>query len=246
MTDGLLLLHAWPVDARMWAAEIGGLTDSLPVVAPNHPGFGGAASAGAVMTMRHAADHALAELDAAGIDRAVVVGCSIGGYVAFELWRRAPQRVLGMGLVNTRSVADAPDAAQGRRELARRLLDEGSGFMVADPPALLSDNAEPQVRERVRNWIADQPAASIAAASLGMAERPDSTPDLPAIDVPTLVLTTDGDRLIPPQVSLAMAEALPDAESVVLEGAGHLPNLEAPEAFASALSRLLKRCGLPE
>ncbi|MEX2275447.1 MAG: alpha/beta fold hydrolase [Actinomycetota bacterium] len=245
MSDGLLLLHAWPVDSRMWSAEVAALAATLPVVAPNHPGFGGTGSVGETMTMRAAAEHALAELDAARIDRAVVVGCSIGGYVGFELRRREPERVLGMGLVNTRSVADTPQAAAVRRELASRLLNEGSDFLLADPPALLSEAAESSLRDRVRAWIAEQPASSIAAASLGMAERPDSTPDLPGIGVPTLVLTAEGDRLIPPEVSLEMTDGLPDSESIVLPGAGHLSNLEAPQQFLRALRRLLERCGLP-
>ncbi|MEX0753916.1 MAG: alpha/beta fold hydrolase [Actinomycetota bacterium] len=243
MTDGLLLLHAWPVDARMWEAEVTALEPTVQVVAPHHPGFGGR-SVGAVLSMEAAANSALSAIDAAGVDRAVVVGCSLGGYVAFELWRRAPERVLGLGLVNTRAVADPPEAVQGRHELAGRLRSDGSTFLVEDPPPLLSEGAPREVAERVRGWIAEQPADSIAAAALGMAERPDSTPDLPGIVVPTLVLTSTEDRLIPSSVSLAMAELLPDAESVVLGGAGHLSNLEAPGPFLEALRGLLRRSGL--
>lgn len=243
MTNGLLLLHAWPLDARMWDGQRSTLPAGIGVAAPHHPGFGGSASAGEVMTMGAAADRALAALDAVGIERAVVCGSSIGGYVAFELWRRARDRVIGMVLANTRAVADTPEAAEGRRALAARLLAEGN-LLAEEPPALLAADAPASTRDLVRGLIADQTPQAIAAALLGMAERPDSTPDLGTIDVPTLVMTATDDRLIAPEVSAEMARAIPGARLATLEGAGHLPNLEAPAAFDALLADHLRACGL--
>ncbi|GIU99761.1 MAG: alpha/beta hydrolase [Actinomycetota bacterium] len=243
MMDGLLLLHAWPLDARMWAPQRAALPPELPVVAPDHPGFGSAPLAGPVTTMEACARRALEALDAAGVERAVVCGLSLGGYVAFEIWRRARDRVLGLVLANTRAVADPPEAAQARRDLAARLRREGN-LLVADPPKLLAPDAPAELRERVRGLIADQSAEAIAAALEGMAERPDSTPDLPRISVPTLVITSSEDQLIPPDVSRAMAEAIPGARLEVLEGVGHLSNLEAPERFNALLLEHLAACGL--
>jgi 3-oxoadipate enol-lactonase len=128
------------------------------------------------MTMRAAAERALAAMGERGIDRAVVCGLSMGGYVAFEVWRRARERVAGFILANTRAVADPPDAAAARRALAERLRSEGN-VLAEEPPALLSDGAPEELRARVRGWIEDQSPEAIAAALLGMAERPDSTPD---------------------------------------------------------------------
>lgn len=244
MPDGLLLLHAFPLDARMWEPQLSAFSPVVPVIAPHLPGFGGAEPAAAVMTMAASADRILGELDGAGIDRAVVCGLSMGGYVSFELWRRAPQRFAGVVLANTRAGADTEEGAAGRRALAERLRNEGSGFLVESPPALLSNRAPEEVRTFVRHLIADQPAASIAAASLGMAERPDSTSDLRGIDVPALVITSTGDALIPPDVSSPMAEHIPGARLEVIEGPGHLSNLEAPEEFNRLLELHLERCGL--
>jgi 3-oxoadipate enol-lactonase len=193
------------------------------------------------MTMGAAADRCLQHLDAAGIERAVVCGLSMGGYAAFELWRMARQRVAGLLLANTRSAADAPEGAAGRRDLAVRLRAEGNGFLVAAPPPLLAAPAGTGAWTAVQEAIADQPAEAIAAAAEGLAERPDSTPDLGTIDVPTLVLTSDGDTLIPAEVSLEIADHVRGAERVVLPGAGHLSNLEAPEAFDEALLGFLER-----
>jgi 3-oxoadipate enol-lactonase len=195
------------------------------------------------MTMRAAAERALAAMGERGIDRAVVCGLSMGGYVAFEMWRRARERVAGLVLANTRAVADAPEAAAARRALAERLRSEGN-VLAEEPPALLSDGAPQELRARVRGWIEDQSPEAIAAALLGMAERPDSTPDLATIRVPTLVLTSTEDRMIAPEVSAEMAGLIPQGRLQTIEGVGHLSNLEAPEAFDAALLEHLRVCGL--
>jgi 3-oxoadipate enol-lactonase len=243
MTDGLLLLHAWPLDARMWEPQLAALPDGLAVAAPDLPGFGGSEPAGDVLTMGAAAERSLEALGERGIDRAVVCGLSMGGYVAFELWRRARDRVIGFVLANTRAVADPPEAAAARRALAERLRSEGN-VLATEPPALLSDRAPEDLRSRVRGWIAEQPPEAIAAASLGMAERPDSTPDLATIDVPTLVLTSTDDRMIAPEISAEMAGLIPQGRLETIEGAGHLSNLEAPGAFDAALLEHLAASGL--
>lgn len=240
--DGVLLIHAFPMDASMWERQVHDLrTDGWPVVAPSLPGFGGAARGGDVLTMRAAAAHCERALDDAGIGRAVVCGLSMGGYVAFELWRSARERVAGLVLANTRAGADTSEAADTRRALASRLRTEGNGFLVADPPPLLGRRAPDDLWRRVKETIAAQPPASIAAAAEGMAQRPDSTDDLATIDVPTLVLTSEGDTLITPDVSLVMADRLDGADRVTLEGAGHLSNLEAADDFSNALRGFLER-----
>jgi pimeloyl-ACP methyl ester carboxylesterase len=243
MTDGLLLLHAWPIDARMWEPQLNAVPEELPVAAPHLPGFGDSEPAGDVMTMSAAAERALAAMGERGIDRAVVCGLSMGGYVAFEVWRRARERVVGLVLANTRAVADPPEAAAARRALAERLRSEGN-ILAEEPPALLSDGAPEELRARVRGWTRDQSSEAIAAALLGMAERPDSTPDLATIRVPTLVLTSTEDRMIAPEVSAEMAGLIPQGRLQTIEGVGHLSNLEAPEAFDAALLEHLRVCGL--
>ena len=244
MADGLLLVHAWPMDARLWERQVDAFAVRLPVVAPNLPGFGGSDPAGQIMTMASGAERCLAELDRAGIDRAVVCGLSLGGYVTFELWRRARERIAGLVLANTRAVADTPEAVTKRHATADRLRNEGIDFFLEDLPPLVSDEAPDDVRARVRSLVADQPADSIAAALLGMAERPDSTKDLAGINVPTHVITSSGDTLIPPEATRPMADKIPGARLEVIEGAGHLSNLEAPDAFTGLLRDHLSGCGV--
>jgi 3-oxoadipate enol-lactonase len=239
----LLLIHAFPLDASMWEPQVAALAADAEVVAPHLPGFGGTAPVGEVLSMDAAADHCAAELDRAGADRAVVCGLSMGGYVAFSMWRRHPDRISGLLLANTRAEPDDDAGRERRRAVAAKARAEGSEAIAAEPPPLLAADADESMWERIRAIIALQSGEGIAAASLGMADRPDSRPTLPDIDVPTTVVASDGDRLIPAEVTATIAEAVPDAELVRLEGAGHLSNLEHAEGFNRALRDLLSRAG---
>ncbi len=244
MPEGLLLLHAFPLDASMWQPQIDALSGELPVVAPNLPGFGGAAPAGDVLTMDAAADAAVEAAVGMGLDRMVVCGLSMGGYVAFAVWRRHRDRVAGLVLANTRAGADDEAGKERRRALGQRLGEEGNGFLVENPPPLLSADAPAELWHRVKAIIAAQPAEAIAAASLGMAERPDSTPDLAGISVPALVVTSGGDALIPPEATRPMASQIPGGRLEEIEGAGHLSNLEAPDRFNDLLRAHLVAGGI--
>jgi 3-oxoadipate enol-lactonase len=239
----ILLIHAFPVDASMWSAQVEALSDEHTVLAPSLPGFGGTPSVGDVMTMDAAADFLSGELDRSGVDRAVVCGLSMGGYVAFSLWRRHRARVAGLVLANTRAEPDDDAAKERRRTVADKARNEGSEAIAQSPPPLLSEDAGVDLWDRVKGWIRAQPGESIAAASLGLAEREDSRPILGEIEVPTAVVTSTGDTLIPPEVSSPMAEAIPQADLVILEGAGHLSNLEDPQGFNTALRAVLSRAG---
>jgi 3-oxoadipate enol-lactonase len=245
MTDGLVLLHGFPLDATMWDPQLAALRAETPVIAVNAPGFGEAPLMTPVMHMDAVADRAADEAAQAGYKRLVVCGISMGGYAALAFWRRYRERVIGLVLANTKSGPDDEAGKERRTALAERVRAEGTGFLVENPGPLLSESAPQELWDRVRAIIRAQPAEAIAAAALGMAERPDSAPDLPGIDVPTLVVTSAGDTLIPPEVSSPVAGQIPGARLEVIEGAGHLSNLEAPDRFTQLLRGHLAACGLP-
>ncbi len=242
MTD-ILLVHAWPLDATMWEPQIAALAGDHQVVAPSLPGFGDSPPAGDVLTMDVTADFLSGALDRAGVSEAVVVGLSIGGYATFALWRRHRDRILGLVLADTRAEPDDEAGRERRRMVAEKARTQGSGGIADDPPPLLSEGADPALWDQVKEIIRRQPGEAIAAAALGMGERPDSRPILPEIDVPTAVVVGSGDILTPPPMSEAMAEAIPGAELVKLEGAGHLSNLEDPQGFVAAVQGVLDRLG---
>lgn len=242
MTTGFLLLHAFPLDAGMWDAQVAGLSETAPVVAVNLPGFGGAPMAERSGWMDSAADAAAMALGGTGIDRVVLCGLSMGGYVALAFMRRHRELVAGLVLANTKSGGDDDAGKQRREDLAKRLRAEGNGFLVSSPPPLLSEHASPDLRMQIQTLIGRQPAEAIARASEAMADRVDSTPDLAGIKVPTLIITSTGDALIPADVSKPMATQVPGATLAVIDRAGHLSNLEAPDEFNRLLKEHLARC----
>ena len=239
----MLLIHAFPLDASMWDEQVKALREETEVLAPSLPGWGGTEPIGDVLTMDAAADFLAGELDRAEVENAIVCGLSIGGYIAFSLWRRHRNRIAGLLLADTRAEADDEAGKERRRAVAEKALAEGNAPMVENPPPLLSEGADPALWERVKEVIRRQPGEAIAAAALGMAERPDSTPILPSIDVPTTIVVGSADTLTPPPMSEKMVESIPGAELIVLEGAGHLSNVESPEEFLEALRKLAARVG---
>jgi pimeloyl-ACP methyl ester carboxylesterase len=237
----LLLIHAFPVDAGMWDEQIAALGADAHVVAPSLPGFGGTAPAGDIMRMDAGADFLAQELDRSGTERAVVCGLSMGGYVAFSLWRRHRDRIAGLVLADTRAEPDDEAGKEKRRAVAEKARTEGSEAIADAPPPLLSEGADPVLWDRVKQMIRRQSGEAIAAAALGMAERPDSLPILGEIDVPTTVIVGSADSLTPPEMSETLAKGISGSELVTLEGAGHLSNLEDPDGFTEALRGTLAR-----
>ena len=236
----LVLLHAFPVDRTMWDREVKALADAAsPIVAPSFPGFGRSELPPRQPTLDDYADAVVAVMDAARVERAAIAGCSMGGYVALALWRRHRGRVAGLALIDTKADADTTEAAQNRTRLAGSLRAHGIDALLRQPPKWLRDGSPlwPDLKERIRT----QDVEAVAQASIAMGGRPDSNPDLPTIDVPTAVIVGEADALTPLDRSTAMADAIPDASLSVLPDAGHLSNLEAPEAFDRAVRAWLKR-----
>lgn len=241
MTDGLVLIHAFPLDNTMWKPQVDEFGSGLRVFAPNLPGFGGTDQMGEVTGMDASADLVAALVREQGVERVVVCGLSMGGYVALEVWKRHPELVDGLVFANTKASADDEAAKDRRKALAERLLAEGNGFLAENPPPLFSEEASGELLTLVKNTIAAQPAAAIAAASLGMAARRDFTAELGDITVPTLVITGDKDTLIPPEATKPMADGIPNARYEIIPGAGHLSNLQAPDRFNALLRQHLDR-----
>jgi pimeloyl-ACP methyl ester carboxylesterase len=193
------------------------------------------------------ADFILAEMGRGGIGQAVLCGLSMGGYVLFELLRRAPQRVAGLVLCDTRAEADSPEAMSAR-EAAMALVGTGrraeflGGFsprLVA--PAALAGAAFRGLLESMGEAVSDE---GLLAALEALRDRPDSRPLLPNIQVPVLVLVGEEDGVTPPALAESMHRAIPGSRLEVIPGAGHLVPMERPAAFTGALRRFLLEAGL--
>jgi pimeloyl-ACP methyl ester carboxylesterase len=234
-----VLIHAFPLNAAMWATQIDALADRWRVVAPDLPGFGPDAAAlgpPAVASMDEYAAIVLALADALGIGQAVVGGGSMGGYVAFALLRRAADRVRGLLLMDTRPQADTEQGRAARVEM-RRLVEERGVAAVADQmvPRLVADPGE--TGDRVRRLALEATPGGVTGALAAMMGRPDSSATLAAVRVPALVVAGSLDTLTPVADAERMHALIAGSALEVIEGAGHLPNLEQPAAFNERLIR---------
>jgi len=241
----LLLVHGFPLDHSMWRGQLDGLSDICRVIAPDLRGFGQSSVTPGTVTMQQMADDLAALLDALKITQPVVFcGLSMGGYVAWQFALRHRARLAKLILCDTRAVADSGEAAAGRRKMAERVLTEGAKVVAeAMLPKLFAPataTQQPQVVEETRQVILRSQPAGIAAALLGMAERPDVTPQLPSIDVPALVICGQHDAIVPPAEMRQIAEKLPHGKYVEIANAGHMAPLEQPAAANAAIRAFLR------
>jgi len=242
----LLLIHGYPLHRGLWAPQISALSSLARVVAPDLPGHGESDVPPGPYSMDGFADTCLSLLDALGITEPVVLGgLSMGGYVAFAAWRRHPERIAGLILAATRAGADSPEARAGREASMTTITREGIRPIAdAMTPRLLApgaDRARPELAATVHGMLASAPVSGALGALAGLRDRADSTSTLGTITVPTLVIHGAEDQLIPLAEAERTAAETPNATLVVIDGAGHLPNLEQPAAFNTAIEAYLNR-----
>lgn len=240
----LVLLHGFPLDARMWDDVIVELP-AVPVLAVDLPGFGAAVDSAEPegATLESFADAVAFALAQEQVRGAVIAGLSMGGYVAMALAERHPELFAGIALLDTKASADGVEARAARLAVARSALEEaGAGAVAPMVETLLgpsSTTGRPEVLEQVRTWLSQAPPAGIAAAQRAMASRPDRL-DALALDVPALVLRGAEDGLATVQDHEQMAAAL-KVEVTTVPAVGHLSAVEDPASVAAALADLHQR-----
>lgn len=241
----LMLIHGFPHDHTLWRPQLEGFSGMAGVIAPDLPGFGRAEDVPPTMTMDDYARDIKALLDRLGIERAVVGGISMGGYVALAFATLFPDTLDGLILCHTRSGGDTEQMRKARHVTAGRVMSEGMDGLAREmAPRMFSEHSmreHPELVPFLHGMIARQSPAATAAAARGMALRPDRTPMLPSISVPVLIITGSADTLIPPSESEAMAAMIPGSELVVIPDVGHLSNLEDAQAFNGAVRNFLQR-----
>jgi 3-oxoadipate enol-lactonase len=242
----VLFVHGFPFDRSMWRHQLAGLA-RWKRIAVDLRGVGESRAATGEYSMARYADDLVAVLDALGVGQAVVCGLSMGGYILFELLRRYPDRVRGAVLCDTRAEADS-DEARRNRDALMALATEHGPEAVAErllpgllAPATLAD--QPEVMTQCKEMARRYSVPGIVGALRAMKERPDSTPMLATIRVPTLVMVGAEDRPSPPALARAMADAIPGARCAVIPGAGHVAPLEQPLATSRVLAEFLDTVG---
>ncbi len=244
--DVLLFVHGFPLDHSMWNAQVDHFAPTHRCLAVDLAGFGKSDISSGTLTMGEMADDLALLLATLQISSPVTLcGLSMGGYVAWQFWKRYPAFLSALILCDTRAIADTPEGREGRLKTADRVEAEGPSFLAEEMlPKLYSkktQTARPELIQATRTLIESNSAAGIAAAARGMAARPDVTSWLPEIEVPALLITGEDDAISPPSEMAGIATAIPDAEHVVIPNAGHMAPQEQPEATNAAIARFLER-----
>ena len=235
-----VLLHAFPLDRRMFLDLAQRLTSRGRFILPDLRGFG-ESDPGAPYSIADLADDVAALLDELKLERAVVGGVSMGGYVALAFAARHPRRLAGLLLADTKAAADTAETRAARDEAATLVRTEGvAAYVDKQLPKLLAPTATPAVQDEVR-LFGRQSAEGVIAGLAALRDRPDRRGELAAITCPTLVVVGTDDAVTPPAEAEAMATAISNAVLVEIPAAGHLANLEAPLPFAQAVSGFLAR-----
>jgi 3-oxoadipate enol-lactonase len=243
----VVLLHGFPLNSGMWEEQIRALSGRFRLVIPDLAGSGASDPPPDPLahTVEAYADDLVALLDHLDISPVTVVGLSMGGYVALALLRRRPELVSALVLADTRATADAPANRESRTAQQEHLSSGGDPDdlvdRLADAVVGKSTSRRDQALAITRRLAAANPVAGWIAALEAMKRRPDATGQLGDIEVPTLVLVGEQDALTPPEMSVSLQEAIAGAQLVVIPDAGHLSNLENPEAFNAALEDFLSK-----
>lgn len=246
----VLFVHGYPLDRTMWADQITGLMRDYRVIAPDLRGFGASPLETPEpitgVSMSEHADDLAQLLDDLEIDEPVVLcGFSMGGYIAWPFYTRHRAKLAAMVLCDTRAAADSADAREKRLETAQQVHDHGASWIAEQMiPRLFSETTRrerPEIVGRTAEVIRRTDPAAISAALRGMAHRPDSTPLLSQLDLPTLVVVGEEDAISTRDEMTGMAQAIRDAELVVIPGAGHMAPVENPAAVTKALLKFLAK-----
>jgi 3-oxoadipate enol-lactonase len=239
----VVLLHAFPLNARMWDGQLALADGGWRVIAPHFRGVDGGGGDPPATSLDDYAGDVIDLLDALHIKQTVVGGLSMGGYAAFAMLRHAARYVQGLILADTRSEADTPEGVEGRRKMLELVQAKGPPAVAEEMiPKLLGETTRrtcPDLVDRVRSLVLSNSADAIAGAIRALMTRPDSTPLLSTIHVPTLIVVGDEDRVTPPAIAETMHRGIAGSELTVISGAGHLSNLEQPRAFNSAVAHFL-------
>ena len=240
----LLLIHGFPLSSSMWNEQVDRLGDLARVIAVDLRGHGNSSAVPGTTDVGVLAEDCADLIAHLGVAAPVVVcGHSMGGYVALELYRRHPEQVGALILVSTRADADSPEARAKRDATLAEVREKGTAKLVeAMLPKLLAPQTQtqrPELVDTVRAWMNAASVEGVVGALEAMRDRPDSTATLGALAVPVLVVHGTDDELIPPSEGEATHRAIAGSTLALIEGAGHLPNLEQRDAFDQAVIEFL-------
>lgn len=237
----IIFLHGFPLDHTIWHPVLPYLQDMAHCVLPDLRGHGESPDPDGIYTMPLMAEDVADLMDELDIDRAILVGHSMGGYISLAFAKAYPQRLLALALVATHPLADNENKRQSRLRSAEIIEKTGIEGLAADMPNSLTTNAG--LRTQIQKIIQKTSPQGAASALRGMAEREDTSSFLGQIQVPTVVIAGEKDSIVPLTLATEMASKLPKGKLAVVPNGGHMPMMEAPEQTADALADLINRVG---
>jgi pimeloyl-ACP methyl ester carboxylesterase len=240
----VVLLHGFPLSSEMWIPIRTAVEQAARLITPDLRGFGGSDKPDGDYAMETLADDVLRLADRLKLERFVLGGHSMGGYVALRLAAASPERLGGLILIDTRASADTPDG-KVRRAIAIEKVRRGeaAAFLGEFVPSLLGESTRqraPRLAGELRAIAAEVPDHVLVGCLAGMRDRPDSTDVLTRLDVPALVIVGQEDAIAPPEVAHTMAATLPRARLALIPLAGHTPSVERPIPTAEAILSFLR------
>jgi len=240
----LVLIHGHPFDRSMWREQTAAFGSKYRVITPDLRGYGESEISSDKTMLEEFARDIAALLDELKADGIILCGLSMGGQVLFEFYRLFPQRVRALVLADTFAQLDDAERKQARYEMAKHLLKEGmhdyAEEVLSKMIAPQTIEEQPEVKAHVLLMMRGTSPKGAAAALRGRAERPDYTPLLLQINVPTLIIVGSRDEFTPVSDAEFMRDRIPDSKMAVIEGAGHMPNLENPIEFNRVLDEFMR------
>ena len=235
----MVLIHGFGLSRSIWYQMVKKSLGDVQVILPDVRGHGESQAPEGAYPMALLAEDILNLLDRLNIKKAAICGHSMGGYIALAFAKNYPERLSGLGLITTRAESDTEEKRAGRYDMVVDVKSEGAVVLAESLALKLSKDKA--IQEEAYRILSQTNPKGIIGALQGMAARPDSTSLLKKITVPALVAAGREDQIVPVEEAQSMAEALPGAEFLLLESAGHMPMLESPGALGEGLSRLISR-----
>lgn len=243
-TSNLVFLHGFPFDSSAWTPQIERFQNDYYTVAEDLRGHGAGKTGPGPWMLDHFVNDLKESLDQRDVEKAILCGVSMGGYIALHFYMRFPERIEALVLSNTQAAGDSNEGKDKRFATLQKIQQEGlKDFADQFSKSVLcvkTLNTNPHLQKKIEAMILQQKPENLAFILGALVARKDLTSELAKITCPVLVITGSEDKIISPEATEMLAKSIPRAHFEKIEGAGHLPNLERPDEFNRILNQFLK------
>jgi len=236
----IIFIHGYPLDHTIWLPLVPELEKHAWLILPDLRGHGQSPAPAGVYSMELLAEDILALMDEMGLEKAVIAGHSVGGYIALHFARDFPERLAGLALVASHCFSDPPELKQNRLDTAEKVERTGKADFIGESmlPNLTPDKA---LQEKLRLIMEKAKPAGVAGILRGMAQRKDTCEVLSNLNVPAVIIAGELDKHLPIEKAQQMADMMKKPWLEIIPGAGHMPMMESPQKVSQILLSLLRQ-----